>query len=96
MWTMILSLDSVVDELQPAFTQPSYRTGCELLLAWVMCLGRHNLCRVAENADPRVLPNHSQRHGFDSYYNYFERSVWSPKALAQRIGILIVTTPRSP
>lgn len=91
MWTMILSLDTVVDELQPAFTQPSYDTGCELLLAWVMCLGRHHLFRVAESADPRSLPDHSQRHGFDSYYNYFERSAWTLKGLAQRVGILIVT-----
>jgi hypothetical protein len=49
-WTMILSLDCVVDELKPAFTEPSYRTGCELLLAWVMCLGKHTLSRVARTA----------------------------------------------
>ena len=41
MWTMILSLDPLVDELRPAFTQPSYGTSCELLLAWLMCLGKH-------------------------------------------------------
>ena len=91
MWTMILSLDSVVDELEPAFTQPSYQTGCELLLAWVMCLGKHRLSRVAHNAHPEQVPDHSQRHGLDGYYNFFGRSAWTPKGLAYRVAVLVVT-----
>jgi hypothetical protein len=91
MWTMILSLDDIVDELRPAFTQPAFTAGSELLLAWVMCLGQHTLFRVAESADPQSLHEHSRRHGFDTYYNFFERSAWTPKALAQRIGILLLT-----
>ena len=46
MWSMIPSLQPLVDVLAPAFTQPSFRCGCKLLLAWVLCLGRHRLCRV--------------------------------------------------
>src|SRR5438270_217553 len=91
MWTMILSLDPIVEELAPAFTQPSFAAGCELLLAWVMCLGQHTLFRVAQSADPRALHDHSQRHGLDTYYNYFERSAWTPAGLAHRIGVLILT-----
>ena len=91
MWTMILSLEPVVDELEPAFTQPSYGTACELLLAWVMCLGKHTLRRVAHNTDPQVAPDHSRRHGLDTYYNYFERSAWTPKALAYRVALLVFT-----
>jgi hypothetical protein len=91
MWTMILSLDPLVDELRPAFTQPSYDTGCELLLAWVMCLGKHTLRRTAENAHPNRVPDHSRRHGLDTYYNCFERSAWTPKSLAHRVGVLIFT-----
>jgi hypothetical protein len=62
-----------------------------MLLAWIMALGRRTLRHVAESADPRQLPDHSQRHGFDSYYNYFERSAWDPKSLAHHLGILIFT-----
>ena len=91
MWTMILSLDPLVDELRPAFTQPSYDTGCELLLAWLMCLGKHTLRRTAENAHPDRVPDHSQRHGLDTYYNFFERSAWTPKGLAHRVAVLIIT-----
>jgi DDE superfamily endonuclease len=91
MWTMILSLEPIVEQLAPAFTQPSFAVGCELLLAWVMCLGKHTLFRVAQSADPRALHDHSQRHGLDTYYNFFERSAWTPAGLAHRIGALILT-----
>jgi DDE superfamily endonuclease len=91
MWIMIESLQPVVEPLLPALTQPSGVTACRLLLAWVMCLGQHTLSRVAANAHPDVLPDHRRRHGFDTYYNFFERSAWTPQALAYRISVLILT-----
>ena len=92
MWTMILSLQPLVDELQPAFTQPSFGTAWELLLAWVMCLGKHTLYRVAQTTRPDLIPDHARRHGLDSYYNFFERSAWQPQGLAHRVANLILTT----
>ncbi len=91
MWTMIASLDPIVELLRPAFTEPSYGTACQLLLAWIMCLGRHTLRRTAENAHPDRVPDHSRRHGLDTCYNFFERSAWTPQDLAQRIGVLLLT-----
>jgi hypothetical protein len=90
-WTMILSLESVVEELEPAFTQPSYGTAAELLLGWILCLGRHTLRRVGQTAHPEVVPDHSQRHGLDRYYNFFARSAWTPGALAYRVALLVFT-----
>lgn len=91
MWPMIPSLGPLVDVLAPAFTQPSFVTTCQLLLAWVMCLGKHTLRRVGENTQPDVLPDHRQRHGLDTSYNFFERSAWTPQGLAHRVGVLILT-----
>jgi DDE superfamily endonuclease len=91
MWNMIPSLAPIVEALAPTFTQPSALTACQLLLAWVMCLGRHTLRRAAENAHPDRIPDHSRRHGLDRYYNFFERSAWTPQGLAHRVGILILT-----
>jgi DDE family transposase len=91
MWTMIHSLEPIVRELAPAFTQPSFATCWHLLLAWVMCLGRHRLGRVAATARPDTLPDHSQRHGLDTYYNFFERSAWTPTGLAYRVAVLILS-----
>src|SRR5687767_923171 len=88
---MIPSLAPCVDALAPAFTQPSFATNCHLLLAWVMCLGKHTLCRVGNNDHPENPPDHSARHGLDVYYNFFGRSAWEPKALAYRLAVLILT-----
>lgn len=91
MWTMIGSLQPIVALLQPAFTQPSFASCCHLLLAWVMCLGKHTLRRVGETAHPDHPPDHAQRHGLDTYYNFFERSAWTPRDLAHRVGVLVLT-----
>src|SRR3984893_13318987 len=94
MWSMINTLGSVVDGLSGAFTRPSFTTACRLLLGWIMCLGKHTLERTAHSAQPQTPPDHSGRHGLDSYYNFFERSRWSPTALAYRIAVLILTRLR--
>jgi hypothetical protein len=91
MWDMIPSLAGCVDTLAPAFTQPSFACNCRLLLAWVMCLGKHTLLRVGENTRPQEPPDHSTRHGLDCYYNFFERSSWQPKDLAYRVALLVLT-----
>lgn len=91
MWNMIPSLTPIVAILAPTFTQPSAVTNGQLLLAWVMCLGRHTLRRAAENSHPDLVPDHSQRHGLDTIYNFFERSAWTPQGLAHRVGVLILT-----
>jgi hypothetical protein len=41
MWVLIASLQAVVRDLAPVFTEPSFLSHCQLLLGWVMCLGRH-------------------------------------------------------
>lgn len=94
MWTMIDSLQGVVETLSGSFTQPSFRCAGELVLGWVMCLGRHTLRRVAESAQPQTVPDHAQRHGLDRSYNFFERSTWTPLGLAYRVAVLVLTRLR--
>jgi hypothetical protein len=91
MWTMIASLQPLVEQLGPAFSLPSFTSSCRLLLAWIMCLGKHNLRRVAQTADPTQLPDHTQRHGLDTSYNFFERSAWTAQGLAYRVALLVLT-----
>jgi DDE superfamily endonuclease len=88
---MIPSLAPLVEQLRPAFTLPSFASACDLLLAWVMCLGKHTLRRVAHTRHPDVVPDHSRRHGLDTTYNFFERSAWSATGLAHRVAVLILT-----
>src|SRR3984957_6360965 len=91
MWPMIPSLDAIVEVLRPAFTQPSFASGCQLLLGWVMCLGKHTLRRTAETIHPEQVPDHRRRHGLDTSYNYFERSAWKVSNLAYRVSVLLFT-----
>lgn len=92
MWTMIPTLQACVDGLAPAFTQPSFATCCQLLLSWAMCLGKHTLLKVGETSRAESEPDHSQRHDLDGYYNFFERSAWSPSVLAKPVGLLILSS----
>jgi DDE superfamily endonuclease len=91
MWNMIPSLQPLVDSLMPAFTQPSFVTSSQFLLGWIMCLGKHTLLRVGHSINPQNIPDHSKRHGLDSYCNFFERSAWTPKDLAYRVALLVIT-----
>jgi hypothetical protein len=91
MWCMIDSLCSLVDTLSGAYTHPSGVMASQLLLGWIMCLGKHTLWRTAHSAQPQVTVDHSERHGLDSYYNFFERSAWTPSGLAYHVAVLILT-----
>jgi hypothetical protein len=91
MWAMIASLEPIVQALAPAFTAASFATHGQFFLAWILCLGKHRLGRVADNTQPQTLRDHSQRHGLDTYYNFFERSAWNPATLAYRVAVLIFT-----
>jgi DDE superfamily endonuclease len=91
MWSMISSLQPLVDVLAPAFTQPSAITSANFVLAWIMCLGNRTIFRVCKSANPQTLHDNSQRHGFDTYYNFFERSAWTPTGLAYHVALLIIT-----
>src|SRR5262249_46551725 len=87
----IASLQPLVQALAPAFTGPSFETHCRLLLGWLLCLGQHRLCRVADSAQPQALRDHHRRHGLDTTYNFFERSAWTVAGLAYRVAVLILT-----
>jgi hypothetical protein len=91
MWPMIPSVQSLVEVLAPAFTQPTLFTCCGLLLGLLMCPGKPTLLRVAQCARPRAVPDLSGRHDLDCYYNFFERSSWRPLDLARRLAVLLLT-----
>lgn len=89
MWPMIPSLEPFVQALAPAFTQPSFYSHTQLVLAWIMCLGRHTLHRVGTTAHAEHLPDASDRHDLDTVYNFFARSAWSPAGLAYHVAVLL-------
>jgi len=91
MWPMLPSLQVLLEEFKPVFTNPSYVTHCQLVLCWVMCLGPRHLMRVFLSSPRDDLHDYAQRHGLDAQYNFFERSAWTPSDLGIRLAIFVLT-----
>jgi hypothetical protein len=90
MFTSILSLDSVLQCLLPVFTQPSFQTHIEVLLGWVMCLGKRTEYRVFQATQANTPVSRKERHPFDRFYNFFSRSAWTVRDLAHQVAVAIV------
>ncbi len=90
MFTSIPSLDSILQCLLPAFTQPSFQTHVEVLLGWVMCLGKRTEYAVFETIGSDTPVSRKKRHPFDRFYNFFSRSAWTVQELAHEVAATIV------
>jgi DDE superfamily endonuclease len=90
MFTSIPSLDSVVQCLLPAFTQPSFQTHLEVLIGWVMCLSKRTEYGVFQTIQADTPVSRQQRHPFDRFYNFFSRSTWIVRDLAHQVAVAVV------
>ena len=91
MWHIIPSLAALLQDLAVVFTEPTARTHTEVLLGWLMCLGRHTEYRVFEAMDASRVASRAQRHPFDRFYNFFSRSAWTVQKLGHELLVSIVT-----
>ena len=90
MFTSIPSLDLVLQCLLPVFTQPSFQTHVEVLLGWVMCLGKRTEFGVFQTIQADTPLSRRERHPFDRFYNFFSRTAWTVHDLAHQIAVAIV------
>ena len=90
MFRSIPSLDSVLQCLLPVFTQPSFQTHVEVLLGWVMCLGKRTEYGVFRTIQADTPVSRGQRHPFDRFYNFFSRSAWIARDLAHQVAVAVV------
>jgi hypothetical protein len=90
MFTSISSLDTVLQCLLPAFTQPSFQTHIEVLLGWVMCLGKRTEYGVFQTIQADTPVSRKERHPFDRFYNFFSRSAWTVRDLAHQMAVAIM------
>ncbi len=90
MFTSIPSLDSILQCLLPAFTQPSFQTHIEVLLGWVMCLSKRTEYGVFQTIQADTPVSRKRRHPFDRFYNFFSRSAWTVPNLAHQICVAVV------
>jgi hypothetical protein len=90
MFTSIPSLDSILQCLLPAFTQPSFQTHVEVLLGWVMCLSKRTEYGVFQTIRADAPLSRKQRHPFDRFYNFFSRSAWTVRDVARQVAVAVV------
>lgn len=90
MFTSIPSLDSVLQCLLLAFTEPSFQTHVEVFLGWVMCLGRRTEFGVFQTIHADTPISRKKRHPFDRFYNFFSRSAWTVEQLARQVAVAVV------
>jgi hypothetical protein len=90
MFTSIPSLDPILQCLLPAFTRPSFQTHVEVLLGWVMCLGRRSEFGVFQAIQADTPLSRKERHPFDRFYNFFSRTAWTVHDLARQLAVAIV------
>lgn len=95
MWSLVSTLDVVLQGLSVVFTQPSFQTHCEVFLGWVMCLGRRSEFRVFEAFEGKRV-SRRKRHPFDRFYNFFSRSAWCVKELAHQVAVQLVVNLMPP
>src|SRR5262249_49532182 len=89
-WVMIPSMQGIVQELTPVFTQPSFVSHCRLMLAWLLCPARRTLFHVGQFHQPDCEVDRGQRHPFDWLYNFFCRSAWKTSPLFGHLALLLV------
>jgi hypothetical protein len=90
MFTSIPSLDTVLQCLQPAFTEPSFQTHIQVLIGWVMCLSKRSEFGVFQAIQADTPVSRKERHPFDRFYNFFSRSAWTVPDLARLVAVMIV------
>jgi len=91
MFMSIPSLDTVLQCLAPAFTQPSFQTHLAVVVGWVMCLGKRTEYGVFQTIQADTPVCRKRRHPFDRFYNFFSRSAWTVHDLAYHTAVAVVT-----
>lgn len=91
MWSVIPSLEVILQGLLMAFTQPTAITFMEVFVGWAMCLGRRTEFRVFEAIHGERV-SRRKRHPFDRFYNFFSRSAWTVHDFASQVAARIVIT----
>jgi hypothetical protein len=90
MFTIIESLEPILQCLSPAFTQPSFQTHLQVFLGWVMCLGKRTEFGVFRTIQADTPVSRNERHPFDRFYNFFGRSAWTVQELARQVAVAVV------
>lgn len=77
-WSELLA--SFVD----GFTKPSFAIFCKLVLAWIICPGRHTITRLY------LLAEAEGEHAHDAYHRFLRDGTWNFEHLWRMVTVLLV------
>lgn len=82
--TPIASWTSMLSCFAGCFTKPSFAIFWKLIIAWVICPGRHTITRLYLLAEPDGNRAH------DAYHRFFRVGAWSLEQLWRTLAIVLV------
>jgi len=89
-WPIIPSLDTLWQAVAVVFTEPSFQSHRDILLGWIMWIGRRTEYRVFQTIPASSVVSRIERHPFDRFYNFFSRSAWTVESLAHQVAVRVV------
>lgn len=66
------------------FTRPSFAIFCKLVLAWIICPGRHTITRLY------LLAEAEGEHAHDAYHRFLRDGAWNLEQLWRMVTVLLV------
>jgi hypothetical protein len=91
MWEMVPTLAALVQGSAFVFTEPTLETFRQVLLGWIMCLGKRTEYHVFQTIQADEEITRQERHPFDRFYNFFSRASWDVLALGHWVAVAVVT-----
>jgi DDE superfamily endonuclease len=82
---LIPSLHLLLDPLAPAFRSEVYALFCDLVAAWIVCLGRRTISRVWETTGQAEQRNHA------AAYCLFSEAIWNWDEVCRLLLLQVLT-----
>src|SRR5437762_14244066 len=83
---LIPSLDVLLLLLTPAFRQEVHSLFCQMVAAWIVCLGRRTISRVWETTGQAEQRNHA------AAFRLFSQAVWNWDEVCRLLLLIILAT----
>jgi hypothetical protein len=83
---LIPSLDVLLGALAPAFRQEVHAQFCQMVAAWIVCLGRRTISRVWETTGQSQERNHA------AAFRLFSQAVWNWDEVCRLLLLVILAT----
>src|SRR5438105_7142085 len=81
---LVQSFAPLLLAFQPCFTQPSFRSFCGLVCAWILCCGRRSLTRVIQSGQLSDFKHYC------SFHRFFSQARWNLDELGDALFDLLL------